>query len=74
MDPKIVLDLHLDWLVKWIKNWDRLLCKCKNSLFSDIHHKHIVTGDPQNIKNDFLLTLLWKDLNVERLGCGFRKR
>ena len=49
------LDLDL-----FLTNPDSLPCKCNNSPFADRHHKHIVTGDLQIIKNNILRKLFIK--------------
>ena len=46
---KFVNNLDLDL---FLTNPDSLPCKCNNSPFVDIYHKHIVTGDLRIIKNN----------------------
>ena len=44
----------------FLRNLDRLPCKCNNSPFADRHHKHIVTGDLRIIRNNVLRRLCIK--------------
>ena len=39
------------------------LCQCSNSLFSDPHHHHIITGDLRLVENNKLRKLLTKGPN-----------
>ena len=68
---KFVNDLEFD---VFLTNPDSLLCKCNNFPFADRQQKHIVTGDLQIIKNNFLRKLISKDLNIKMLGLQIQKK
>ena len=54
---KFVKNLDLDL---FLANPDSLPCKYNNSPFADRHHKHIMTGDLQIIRNNILRKLFIK--------------
>ena len=54
---KFVNNLHLNL---FLTNPDSLPCKFNSAPFTDRHHKHIVTGDLQIIRNNVLRKLLIK--------------
>ena len=44
-------------------NYDRFQCDCENSKFTDLHHKHVITGDMSIVGHDLLRNLMQQGPN-----------
>ena len=47
----------------FIANYDNMVCECKNSKYTDPHHKHIITGNLSIVEHDLLRKLMQEGPN-----------
>ena len=56
---------------EWLSNTHH--CNCEHSIFKDLHHQHIITGDLRIVKDRILHALLIKGPNCrenKRINCN----